>query len=56
MKSESTIIPSRADNSAELVGKIRKGDASAWRDLVDQYEPMLRWLARQQPAIVRRRR
>jgi len=52
MKSEramksSTITPSRADNPAELVGRIRKGDASAWRDLVDQYEPLIRWLARQ---------
>jgi RNA polymerase sigma factor (sigma-70 family) len=36
-----------ADNSAELVGRIRNGDGSAWRELVDQYEPLLRRLARQ---------
>ncbi len=35
------------DNSAELVGRIRNGDGSAWRELVDQYEPLLRRLARQ---------
>ena len=47
MKSGTASTPWPADNSAELVGRIRKGDASAWRDLVDQYEPLLRWLARQ---------
>jgi RNA polymerase sigma factor (sigma-70 family) len=36
-----------ADNSAELVGRIRNGDGSAWRELVDHYEPLLRRLARQ---------
>lgn len=36
-----------ADNSAELVGRIRNGDSSAWCELVDHYEPLLRWLARQ---------
>lgn len=36
-----------ADNSAELVGRIRNGDSSAWGELVDQYEPLLRRLARQ---------
>lgn len=36
-----------ADNSAELVGRIRNGDSSAWRELVDHYEPLLRRLARQ---------
>lgn len=39
--------PVTADNSAELVGRIRNGDGSAWRELVDQYEPLLRRLARQ---------
>jgi RNA polymerase sigma factor (sigma-70 family) len=39
--------PVTADNSAELVGRIRNGDSSAWRELVDQYEPLLRRLARQ---------
>ncbi len=47
MKSGTVSTPRSADNSAGLVGRIRKGDASAWRDLVDQYEPLLRWLARQ---------
>lgn len=35
------------DNSAELVRRIRNGDGSAWRELVDHYEPLLRRLARQ---------
>lgn len=35
------------DNSAELVSRIRNGDGSAWRELVDHYEPLLRRLARQ---------
>lgn len=35
------------DNSAELVGRIRMGDGSAWYELVDRYEPLLRRLARQ---------
>jgi RNA polymerase sigma factor (sigma-70 family) len=39
--------PVTADNSAELVGRIRNGDSSAWRELVDQYEPLVRRLARQ---------
>ena len=39
--------PVLADKSAELVGRIRTGDGSAWRELVDQYEPLLRRLARQ---------
>jgi RNA polymerase sigma factor (sigma-70 family) len=47
MKSQGTITPWRADNSAEIVSRIRKGDAAAWRDLVGQYEPLLRWVARQ---------
>jgi RNA polymerase sigma factor (sigma-70 family) len=36
-----------ADNAADLVGRIRAGDEAAWRDMSRQYEPMLRWLARQ---------
>jgi RNA polymerase sigma factor (sigma-70 family) len=39
--------PVLADNSAELVRRIRTGDGTAWRELVDQYEPLLRRLARQ---------
>lgn len=46
MKSETATATASARNSAELVGRIRTGDDSAWRDLVDQYEPLLRWLAR----------
>lgn len=46
MKSSTAVTSAPADNAAELVGRIRSGDASAWRDLVDQYEPLLRWLAR----------
>lgn len=47
MKSETVIASARADNSAELVRRIQKGDASAWHDMVDKYEPLLLWLARQ---------
>ncbi len=47
MRLERAITPSRPDNSAELVDRIRAGDSSAWCDLVDQHEPLLRWLARQ---------
>lgn len=36
-----------ADNPAELVERIRSGDTLAWRELVDQYEPLLRTIARQ---------
>jgi RNA polymerase sigma factor (sigma-70 family) len=34
-------------NPEDLVTRIRGGDELAWRDLSDQYEPLLRWLARQ---------
>ena len=34
-----------ADNSAELVERIRSGDAFAWRELVDRHEPLLRRIA-----------
>ena len=42
----------RADESAldrksvELVSRIRAGDESVWRDMRDQYDPLLRWIAR----------
>jgi len=36
----------RARGWAELVDRIRAGDDLAWRDLVDQCEPLLRWVAR----------
>jgi len=45
MKSATAVTPA-AHDAAELVGRVRGGDASAWRDLVDQYESLLRWLAR----------
>jgi RNA polymerase sigma factor (sigma-70 family) len=47
MKCDTVNNPVLADNSAELVGRIRTGDDAAWRELVDQYEPLLRRLARQ---------
>ena len=47
MKSDTASTPAAAHDSSELVNRIRKGDSSAWRDLIDQYEPLLRWLARQ---------
>ena len=47
MKSDTIHDAVPTDNSAELVGRIRTGDGSAWRELVDQYEPLLRRLARQ---------
>ena len=39
--------PELADNSAEFVERIRAGDAFAWRELIDRYEPLLRQIARQ---------
>jgi RNA polymerase sigma factor (sigma-70 family) len=43
-----TIIDSAlAGNSAELVERIRSGDAFVWRELVDQHEPLLRRIASQ---------
>lgn len=47
MKSAAASETVPADKSAELVARIRTGDASAWRELVGQYEPLLRWLVRQ---------
>jgi RNA polymerase sigma factor (sigma-70 family) len=35
-----------AYSSAELVDRIRAGDDSVWHDLIDEYEPLLRSLAR----------
>ena len=43
-----TIIDSALpSNSTELVERIRSGDALAWRELIDQYEPLLRKIASQ---------
>lgn len=47
MKSEAATEPALARNSAELVSRIRAGDESVWRDMSDQYEPLLRWIGRQ---------
>ena len=44
---ETVIDNALADNSAELVERIRSGDAFAWRELVDEYEPLLRRIASQ---------
>ena len=46
MKSEAATATAHAHSPAELVDRIREGDGSVWRDLIDQYEPLLRWLAR----------
>jgi RNA polymerase sigma factor (sigma-70 family) len=45
--SRTAINPEPADNSAEFVERIRAGDAFAWRELIDHYEPLLRRIARQ---------
>ena len=42
---ETDIDSALAANSAELVERIRSGDALVWRELVDQYEPLLRRIA-----------
>jgi RNA polymerase sigma factor (sigma-70 family) len=39
--------PEATNDSAELVGRIRAGDRTAWAELVDQYQPLLRRIARQ---------
>jgi len=46
-QSQTATAPALAPDPADLVDRIRAGDESAWRDLSDQYEPLLRWLARQ---------
>ena len=46
MKSATAVPPAAAYDAAELVGRTRSGDASAWRDLVNEYEPLLRRIAR----------
>ena len=47
MKSLTASASALAHNPGELVDRIQSGDESAWRDLSDLYEPLLRWLARQ---------
>ena len=46
MKSETATKSASAYSPGELVAGIRAGDESAWRAMTDQYEPLLRWLAR----------
>jgi RNA polymerase sigma factor (sigma-70 family) len=46
-QSQTATAPAPAPDPADLVDRIRAGDESAWRELSDQYEPLLRWLARQ---------
>lgn len=46
MKSATAVTPTAAYDAAELVGRTRSGDASAWRDLVNEYQPLLRRIAR----------
>ena len=47
MKSEAVTATAIAHGPAEFVDRVRAGDDSVWRGLIDQYEPLLRWLARQ---------
>jgi RNA polymerase sigma factor (sigma-70 family) len=46
MKSETAAEFACALTSEELVAGIRARDESAWRALVERYEPLLHWLAR----------
>jgi len=46
-QSQAVTVSTTAHDSEELVDRIRARDESAWRDLSDRYEPLLRWLARQ---------
>lgn len=46
MKSEIAAKSALAVGPGELVAGIRAGDESAWRAMTEQYEPLLRWLAR----------
>jgi RNA polymerase sigma factor (sigma-70 family) len=46
MKSETAAEFDCALTPGELVAGIRAGDESAWRVLVERYEPLLHWLAR----------
>jgi RNA polymerase sigma factor (sigma-70 family) len=45
--SKAEIRPVLANSSDALVERIRAGDASAWRELVCEYEPMMQRIARQ---------
>jgi RNA polymerase sigma factor (sigma-70 family) len=47
MRSETAAKSTSAYSPEELVAGIRARDESAWRVMTEQYEPLLRWLARQ---------
>jgi len=47
IKSEAAAESALTRKSAELVSRIRAGDESVWRDMSNQYEPLLRGIARQ---------
>src|SRR5215831_18144759 len=46
MKTDTATKSAPALRAGELVAGIRAGDESAWRAMSEQYEPLLRWLAR----------
>ena len=46
MKSETATKSALALGPGDLVAGVRAGDESAWRAMTEQYEPLLRWLAR----------
>jgi RNA polymerase sigma factor (sigma-70 family) len=46
MKSETTAKSAPDYSPEELVAGIRAGDEWAWRAMTEQYQPLLRWLAR----------
>ncbi len=46
MKSETAAKSAPAYSPEELVAGIRAGDEWAWRAMTEQYQPLLRWLAR----------
>jgi RNA polymerase sigma factor (sigma-70 family) len=45
--SEAPVESMLGRKSVELVSRIRARDESVWRDMSDQYESLLRWIARQ---------
>lgn len=47
MGSRTAAAAARAYSPAELVDRIHARDEAAWRDLTTEYEPLLRWIARQ---------
>jgi RNA polymerase sigma factor (sigma-70 family) len=47
MAAETAAYQETNDDTAEFVALIRAGDAFAWRQMVSQYEPVLRRIARQ---------